>query len=252
MSNERLRSALVTAGTTYDDLAEKVGVDRKTVERWIRTDRVPHRTHRLKVATLLGEDDGFLWPSTTADPRSVAATEAEFVALYPNRGSVGIETWTRLLESSTDQIDLLAFAASFFHDGVPEFAERLTAKARAGVRVRLLFGDPNSEAVALRGREEGIGDLLAGRCNLTWTYFAPILDVPGIEARKHGSTLYSSIFRFDDTVLANMHTLGAAASQSPVMHLQKVAGGRLFTHHMKGFERTWEAAQSMGVDNVPG
>ena len=245
MSNERLRSALVDAGLTYDQLSENVSVDPKTVERWISQDRVPHRAHQLKVAALLGQDDVFLWPSTKSDPRTIAASEAEFVAFYPNRGSVSADLWIGLIERSTVQIYLLAFAASFLHDAVPSFADTLATKAPQGVRVRLLFGDPDAAAVELRGSEEGIGDLLAARCRLTWSYCQELVDVPGIEARKHDSTVYSSIFRFDDTVLVNMHTLSAAASHSPVMHLRKVAGGRLFSHFMTGFEKPWESATAV-------
>ncbi len=245
MSNERLRSALIDAGTTYNELSEQVGVDPKTVERWVSKARVPHRTHRLKVAALLEQDDAFLWPSTKSDQQSLAASEAEFVALYPNRGSMSVDLLSGLVERAKDQIDLLAFAGSFLHDAVPDFAEQATARARAGVRVRLLFGDPDSEAVALRGREEGIDDLLASRCRLTWSYWDPFLDTPGIEARKHGCTLYCSLFRFDNTVLANVHALGAPASHSPVLHLQKVAGGRLFPHYMSSFEKTWDSANPL-------
>ena len=246
MSNERLRSALFDSGITYEQLSEHVRVDPKTVERWISQARVPHRNHRLQVAALVGRDEVFLWPSTKGDPRSLAASEAEFVGLYPNRGSVGAEVWEGLIDRSTVQIDLLAFAASFLHDAVPEFNERLADKARHGVRIRLLFGDPDSRAVALRGDEEGIGDLLTARCRLTWNYYAPLLAEPGVEARRHGSTLYNSLFRFDDTVLVNAHSLGAPASHSIVMHLQKVAGGRLFAHYLTGFEATWDGATPVG------
>ena len=242
MSNERLLAAIIAAGKTPQQLSEDIGVDPKTVERWVTQDRTPHRTHRLKVACLLSRDDVYLWPSTTADPRAKSASEAEFVALYPNRGSVGVETWQSLIAASTESIDLLAYAASFLHDSVPNFAATLATKARSGVRVRLLFGDPDSAAVALRGEEEGIGALMGARCQLTWAYFAPLLDAPGVEARKHGSTLYNSIFRFDDTLLVNPHTIGAAASQSPIMHFQRIVGGRIFTHYMGGFEHTWTAA----------
>jgi len=245
MSNERLRSALVDAGLTYDQLSEQVSVDPKTVERWISRDRVPHRTHRLKVAALLGQDDVFLWPSTKSDPRTLAASEAEFVAMYANRGAVGADVWTSLIERTRVQIDLMAFAASFLHDAVPDFAETVAAKAVQGVRVRLLFGDPDSDAVALRGLEEGIGDLLSARCRLTWSYCQPLLETRDVEARQHGSTLYNSLFRFDDTLLVNCHTLGAAASHSPVLHIQKIAGGRLFAHHMNGFEKTWNGARAV-------
>jgi hypothetical protein len=97
--------------------------------------------------------------------------------------------------------------------------------------------------VALRGEEEGIGDSLAARCQLTWRYFKPLLEVPGIEARAHDRTLYTSIFRFDDELLANHHAYGAAANHSPVMHLHRIPGGRMFDHQIRAFERVWEAAR---------
>ena len=242
LSNERLRSALLKRGLTYADLGEQVQVDPKTVERWVTQPRRPHRAHRLRVAALLGEDDGFLWPETANDKASISASQAEIVEVFPNRGSVSSEFWLSMVDRAGDQIDLLAYAASFIHDAVPDFAELLAAKARSGVRVRLLFGDADAEAVARRGGEEGIGDLLAARCRLTWSYWTPFLTEQGIEARKHGTTLYNSLFRFDDALMVNTHALGVAASHSPVLHLQKVAGGRLFTQYLQSLERVWDAA----------
>jgi transcriptional regulator with XRE-family HTH domain len=242
MSNERLRSALLKRGLTYADLGEQVQVDPKTVERWVTQPRRPHRAHRLRVAAVLGEDDGFLWPEIANDRSSLLASQAEIVEVFPNRGSVSSEFWLSMVERAVDQIDLLAYAASFLHDAIPDFAELLAAKARSGVRIRLLFGDPESEAVARRGEEEGIGALLAARCALTWRYWTPLLGEHGIEARKHGTTLYNSLFRFDDTLLANSHAFGIAASHSPVLHLHKVAGGRLFAQYLRSLECTWAIA----------
>lgn len=238
--NERLRGALLSARRTPTELAAHVGVDPKTVERWLSQGRIPHRIHRLHTAQFLDHDDVYLWPSTRDD--NPAASEAELLRLYPNRGSVPPQTWQDLLQGAIESVDLLAFASSFIHDALPDFADQLAAKARAGVRVRLLFGDPTSEAVRLRGIEEGIGPLLASRCELTWAYLKPILDTPGLEARQHGATLYNSIFRFDDHVLVNSHSLGAPASHSPVLHLHRIPGGRLFTHYLASLERTWAAA----------
>lgn len=262
MSNERLRSAIVEAGMSLAEFGDAVGVDPKTVERWITKDRVPHRAHRLKSAGVLGRTDVFLWPTTESDPRSLAAAKAEFVDLYPNRGSVPSSTWVELLDSAHESIDLLAYAGSFLHDSVPSFAERLSERVAQGVSVRLLFGDPASDAVALRGREEGIGGLMAARCSLTWTYLTPILNGEevvvggsavepdaaggGVQARQHGCTLYASLFRFDDALLVNPHTYGAAAGHSPVLHLHRVPGGRLFTHYLESFDRTWQEAKPLG------
>lgn len=238
-TNERLRGAILSAGLTPADLAERIGVDPKTVERWVTTGRAPHRTHRLKAAHLLKQDDVFLWPSTANSRQAVSAAQAELVTMYPNRGAVPTATWFELARNARESIDLLAFAASFLHDGMPDLMTLIADRARGGVRVRLLFGDPDSSAVALRGAEEGIGGLLGSRCSLSWAYLKPYLDVPGIEARQHGATLYNSLFRFDDTVLVNAHAYGAPASHSPVLHIQRVPGGCLFTHYVASFDRTW-------------
>lgn len=258
MSNERLRSAILEAGMSLAEFGEAVGVDPKTVERWIAKDRVPHRAHRLKSSSILGRTDVFLWPTTESDPRSRAAAKAEFVELFPNRGSVPSSTWVELLGSAHESIDLLAYAGSFLHDSVPSFAERLSERAAEGVSVRLLFGDPSSDAVALRGKEEGIGELMAARCALTWNYFAPILNGDsgidgsgadgagdGVQARQHGCTLYASLFRFDDALLVNPHAYGAAAGHSPVLHLNRVPGGQLFSHYLDSFDRTWQEAKPL-------
>ncbi|WP_291881379.1 XRE family transcriptional regulator [Cellulomonas sp.] len=243
MTNERLRAAITDAGMSLHQFGEKVGVDPKTVERWISTDRIPHRTHRINAAHILGKTDVFLWPATDSDPRTRSATRAEFVDLYPSRAALPVSTWEAFIDNAREAIDLLAFAGSFLHDSIPEFAERIASRAENGVRVRLLFGDPQSAAVALRGEEEGIGELMAARCNLTWNYLTPLLEgVAGIEARKHGSTLYASLFRFDDQLLVNPHALGAPAGHSPMMHVNRIPGGRLFAHYMESFERTWRAA----------
>ncbi|MFC3688933.1 XRE family transcriptional regulator [Aquipuribacter hungaricus] len=246
-SNERLRAAITGSGSSFTDVGEAVGVDRKTVERWVGAGRVPHHRHRVALAQLLGEDDVFLWPQTATSQRSESASQAEFVALYPNRGSVSIDTWASLIDGATEAIDVLAFAGSFLHDAIPEFDERLIAAARRGVQVRLLFGDHEGDAVARRGEEEGIGDLLSARCRLTWNYLQGILPAPGVTARKHNATLYASVFRFDETLLANPHTYGAAASHSPVLHLRRLPGGRLFTTYMKSFDRTWDGATDVSA-----
>ncbi|WP_380169513.1 XRE family transcriptional regulator [Jannaschia sp. R86511] len=240
MSNERLRAAITAGGQSVMQVAEHIGVDRKTVERWVTSGRTPHRAHRVAVAQLLGEDDAFLWPDTATDARAVSASQAELVEIYPNRGSVSIDTWCSLLDHAAEAIDLLAFAGSFLHDAVPDFDERLLAAARRGVRVRLLFGDPQGKAALRRGEEEGIGDLLSARCRLTWNYLSPLLGAQGVEARQHDTTLYASTFRFDDTLLANTHTYGTAASHSPVLHLRRVMGGRLFATYMTSYERVWD------------
>ena len=55
-TNERLRGSLATAQLRPVDVAERTGVDPKTVERWVTQGRLPHRTHRVAVGKMLGVD----------------------------------------------------------------------------------------------------------------------------------------------------------------------------------------------------
>ncbi|MBW3604807.1 MAG: helix-turn-helix domain-containing protein [Actinobacteria bacterium] len=238
MSNERLRGAIASAGMTTEQLAAQVGVDPKTVQRWITKGRVPHRRHRAAAATLLSTRDSYLWPSTADDPTTRSASHAELVDFYPSRAAVPAHLWQALLRDCTDSVDFLAYAGLYLPehlDAIPQL-ERL---ARSGVRVRIALGDPHAPAVALRGAEEGLDDGMAHRIQLSLRYYESIRHVPGLTLRIHDTTLYGTILRSDDTMLVNTHVYGAPAAQSPVLHLHRVPGGRVFDHYLRSFERVW-------------
>jgi transcriptional regulator with XRE-family HTH domain len=244
MANERLRQALLTAGVSTDELAQRVGTDSKTVERWISTDRVPHRRNRASAADALGVDESILWPQT-ADARARAVVDSEVLHVFPDRGSVPPSSWYELLERAREHVDVLVFAGLFLSDSRADLPALVARQARDGVRVRLLLGDPASDAVARRGAEEDIGDALAARIRMSLSYIAPAFEIPGVSVRLHETTLYNSLYRFDDDLLVNMHSYGAVASKSPVMHVRRIEGGRLFPHYMESFEKVWTAAKPL-------
>ena len=248
MANERLRSRITGARLTIAEVAAQVGVDPKTVERWIVLGRIPHRSHRWATASLLGTDEAYLWPELADERRTQAASSSELVTLYPNRGAVPGALWRSLLEAATDRIDVLVYAGLFLPDGYPEIAKLLAAKAEQGTKVRLTLGDPDSDAVRRRGEEEQIGDGLAARVRLGLLYLRDAIGTPGVELRFHATTLYNSIYRFDDDMLVNAHVYGAPAAHSPLLHLRRLPGGQLFDHYQASFERVWEQASA---DNVP-
>ncbi|CAN5898303.1 XRE family transcriptional regulator [soil metagenome] len=242
MSNERLRGAIATAGMNTEDLATHIGVDPKTVQRWVSKGRVPHRRHRLATAQVLSAPEGYLWPSTVDDPASRSASHAELVDFYPSRAAVPEHLWQTLLRDATDSIDFLAYAGLYLPehlDAVPQ----LGRLARNGVRVRIALGEPTSAAVALRGAEEGLDEGMAHRIQLSLRYYEGVRDAAGLYLRVHGTTLYDTIFRSDDTLLVNTHVYGAPAAQSPVLHFHRVPGGRVFDYYLGGFERVWARAR---------
>jgi hypothetical protein len=75
--------------------------------------------------------------------------------------------------------------------------------------------------------------------------YRPLRDLEGIEFRLHRTVLYNSIYRADDQVLVNTHIYGFGASQAPVLHLRRVAGGGMVTTYLESFERVWDDATPM-------
>ena len=59
--NESLRRALLRARLREVDVAAHLGVDPKTVRRWL-SGRVPYLRHRWALAQLRGLDESHLWP----------------------------------------------------------------------------------------------------------------------------------------------------------------------------------------------
>ncbi|MBW1598998.1 helix-turn-helix domain-containing protein [Streptomyces sp. JJ38] len=238
MPNERLRAAISAKGETIQSVAEHVGIDPKSVERWISLDRTPHRTHRWKAANFLAADEVYLWPG--AQKQAESASTSELVTFYPNRGAVPSHLWTSLIEQATDQVEILVYAGLFLFDNHPDLADQLADKAKAGAQIRVMLGDPESEMVRQRGDEEGIGDALAARAKISHHYMAAALGTPGVELRLHDTILYNSIYRFDDELLVNPHVLGAPAGQNPVLHFRYIPGGRTFRHYLRSFDYAWE------------
>jgi len=226
-----------------EDIAEKVGTDPKTVGRWITTGRLPRPGVRHKLAQLLGVPEAVLWP----DAPGVAYGTSELVGICTNRRELPPATVSSLLDAAEHQVDVLAYAALWLWDTVPAFADHVELKIAHGAAVRICLGDPDSEAVLLRGREEGVDGDLAGRCRLAARYAQQIQRVDPDAVRLSGATLYASIFRFDDELLVNTHLYGNPAGESPVYHFHRDSDHAIAAGAIRSFERVWQAAQPLPV-----
>jgi hypothetical protein len=159
--------------------------------------------------------------------------------------------WVRLVSEVQEHVDVLVFSGTFYAQTQPRIAQMLTAAARGGARVRLCFGDPGSEAVAIRDREEGIGGTLAAKIRSSLTYYRSLPDVDGCEVRLHSTTLYASLFRYDDEILVNPHAYGEPASANPTLHLRRLDGAAMAVHYMDSFERVWATAMPWSGSDLP-
>ena len=113
MPNERLRAALLEHGLTPSTLGDEIGVDHKTVERWISLGRIPYRRHRYAVAARLAVDEAYLWPDALAREQVAAASDSEVLAIYPHRSDVPRELWERLFNLAEREIGVLVYAGLF-------------------------------------------------------------------------------------------------------------------------------------------
>jgi hypothetical protein len=241
--NERLRDALLRNGLDLDQVAKATGVDPKTVERWITQGRIPYPRHRHAIAAMVRETENYLWPDTVAPERKAEIGGSEIVKVYPHRHSVPMDLWTRLLDQAEEHIEILVYSGMFLTDD-PSLIKRLRRKAEQDAKIRLLLGDPTSREVNRRSIDEGIGKTtVAAKVRNALAFYRPLATVDGIEIRCHATTLYNSIYRFDDEMLVNTHVYGFMAAHAPLLHLRRLSGGDLFETYSESFDSVWSASK---------
>jgi hypothetical protein len=151
--------------------------------------------------------------------------------------------WTRLFDAAVREVEILVYSGIFLTDDA-SLLKLLRAKAKAGASIRLLFGDPTSAEVARRSESEGIGkNTLGAKARNALAFFRPLAEVDRIEIRVHGTTLYNSIYRFDDEMLVNTHVYGFMAGHAPVMHLRQLSAGDMFQTYAESFDTVWSTAK---------
>lgn len=147
-----------------------------------------------------------------------------------------------LIAQARERIDILVYAAVFLHEAYPRLNDLLRERAEDGCAVRIALGDADSENVQLRGTEEKFGHGIESRCRLALMHYRPLLGVPGIELRTHGTTLYNSLYRADGQMLVNAHVWGVNAYGAPVWHLRRNADGGIFDTYAESFNAVWDTA----------
>ncbi len=249
MANERLRTALARDRWSLHAFADALSVDHKTVERWITKDRTPHRKTAIAAAALIKEDPAYLWPDF--GKRVVTdETHGEVITVYTERSSVPNSLWLSLLRSATDSVDILVYAGLHLPEANPTWPLEIKRKCEESVKVRIAFGDPESEQVRTRGYEEGVGDGMAARINYALAWHHPILGCSNLSIAFHSTVLYNSILRFDDQMLVNPHIHSMPAFRAPVIHLRKIQDGPLFQTYVECFERIWADSRPLNTKDV--
>lgn len=237
MGNERLRSTIRASGYSLPGLAEDLAVDPKTVQRWITKGRTPHRSTATRTAKLLNVPAEWLWPDLDSAERG--GGNGEVLGFYAHRSQAPKSLWLEGLLGAKERIDFVTYAGLFLPEENPESVRLIQHKAGSGIPVRLAFGDPDSPEVALRAREERMPEGLIGRVRMALAYYGPLNGARGVEFHLHRTTLYNSIYRFDDQMFVNQHIYGTYGYMAPILHLRKVEGCDLFDTYARSVELIW-------------
>lgn len=136
---------------TSDEVAEKAGIDPKTLDRWI-SGRVPHPRNRHALAEVLGVHSSDLWPEADPFARLVPRDLAGVQCVYASRSAfLSVFPPERLFAEAT------AISISGLSNNLlcQQFADRrLEQLLRLGTTVTCLFLDPKGRGTADREVEE--------------------------------------------------------------------------------------------------
>ncbi|MEV0543912.1 helix-turn-helix domain-containing protein [Nocardia salmonicida] len=242
---QRLETAMLRAGLNSVALAATVGVDAKTVSRWM-SGRIPHRRSRIAVADALGETEDSLWPQARPDLAVGSPATSEVLAAYAHRADIPNDVWTGLLLNAAQQIDIVGYAYPFVFELLPHAAEIIAEKCAAGATARMAFADPECAHVTERDQLEQMQGTLPGRIRNALSMLGPLDSTPGCTVGLHRTHLYNSVFRFDDTMLVTPYLVRARGYQHPALLLRRLSAHGIFASYADQFEQIWETVNRYG------
>ncbi len=233
---------MLRARLREDDVAALLGVDPKTVRRWL-SGRVPYPSSRAALADLVGMDEADLWPDASG-PLAGRSRPEELATVYPYRWAIQRDVWKRFFESAEHEIGVLAYSALFLAEDAGLLGI-IADKASRGVRVRIALAKPDGATIAQCGQGAGIGGDMVARARNALILYRALIGIERTEIRLHEVTLYNSIFRADNQLFVNQHTYGIPASHSPVFYYRDFENGEIAAAYANSFESVWMSANSM-------
>jgi hypothetical protein len=234
MANERLKAAMIKSHVDIAMLSKETDVDPKTVSRWLKG-RVPHAKHRWKIATLLNQQENYLWPAGDF----ISLGDMEVVTTYGRRSDASPAEWWKLFSQAQKNIDMLANAMLFIPEQNTRLVGLLREKAAQGCLIRIALANPACQAVKLRDEEEQLGGTLPGRIKNSLYHFREIIGVNGIEIKYHETILYNSLFRGDEEMFVTPHLYGLHGSMPPLLHLRRLSDNGIFASFATHFNVIW-------------
>jgi phosphatidylserine/phosphatidylglycerophosphate/cardiolipin synthase-like enzyme len=147
--------------------------------------------------------------------------------------------WWDLFSSAEKEIGILVYSGLFLADDTG-LLQVLRERARNGVSVRILLGEPESAPVKQRGRDEQTGEALAARAHNAMLLFRSLLGTGEIEVRTHSTVLYNSVYLTEKRLIVNQHVYGFTAANSPVIEIDRSLSPDMAETFLRSFNRTWQ------------
>ncbi|MET7759723.1 XRE family transcriptional regulator [Streptomyces sp. NPDC005389] len=239
------------AGVTPGQLAYRVGVSPKQVQRWLANEKLtPHAQNRADAARALGVDEDMIWPKAVQD-RVKLGSDREILRTYSYRSACPSTVWADLAAGAERELLLAGYTNYFFWTTIPAFSDLIRRKAESGCRVRVLLGDPAGEVTRQREVIEGVPLSVSTRIRITLDELARLGSVEGVEARLSAAEdavnhVSLSVFRFDEEALVTPHLARLVGHDSPLLHLRRHADGGMFDRFAEHAEELWDRGVPAG------
>ncbi len=245
MTNHRLRNAMAAAELTNARLAEQVGVDAKSVERWVTQGRQPHADDpRASGASAGVRGDLPVAGSPHLIERGLGASQSELVQLWPTRNEVPADVWRTLISQAERTDGDLVYAGGFLVETFG-LVDVVREKSELGARSASCSATHRCEAVRARGVEEGL-PTLPQRCQSTLEYLSETLSPPGRRSPNAPAPRCTPASSGSTTPCSSTPTPTGPGRRGPrVQHLQHVPGGQLFAYYDDTFERVWATGRTV-------
>ena len=179
--------------------------------------------------------------------RAREKTTPEILDVYSRRSEVPDTVWQRLIGSARKEITLAGYTNYFFWTQQSGFDSTLKAKLRAGTKVRVLLGDPDSEVTRHREQVENAPMSLSSRINMTLDALKDFASEPNLEVRfsERNAEAHAlrSVFQFDREALVCESIGNDLGHNWLTFHLKKLGDDGPFERYTQHLEILWDGAR---------
>ncbi|MFG1904693.1 XRE family transcriptional regulator [Micromonospora carbonacea] len=190
----------------------------------------------MRVAEVLGEDVGVLWPEMIRRAVKVGS-DRELLGIYPRRADLPRSVFRDAIGRASSRLWFGGYTSYFLWLEMPSVSATLEAKASAGADLRFLLGDPDSPVTAERERIEATPLTLSTRIAMTRAELSKVGTV--IPVRFSARHLAMSVWVFDEEAIVATHIGAGLGQDSVTLHLRRGQDGGAFDRYVEHFESLW-------------